>query len=110
VGIPWQSLWTFLRISTNPRAFSDPLDPGRAWTLVEAWLEAPAVWVPQPSSGHSHVLGRLLRELDLRGNLVADAALAALCVEYGLTMVSADSDFARFGEIRWLNPLAAPAH
>lgn len=55
------------------------------------------------------MLGRLLREPDLRGNFVADAALAARCVEYGLTMVSADSDFARFSEIRWLNPLAAPS-
>jgi len=30
--------------------------------------------------------------------------LAALCVEHGLTMVSADSDFARFPQIHRLNP------
>ena len=47
-------------------------------------------------------------ELDLRGNLVADAALAALCLEHGLQMVSADSDFARFPEPAWINPVSPP--
>jgi hypothetical protein len=42
-----------------------------------------------------------------RGNLVSDAALAALCVEHGLQMVIADSDFARFTEITWLNRVLA---
>jgi uncharacterized protein len=31
--------------------------------------------------------------------------LAALCLEHGLDIVSADSDFARFPELRWINPL-----
>lgn len=106
VGIPWQSYWAFLRIATNPRALDNPLPPGAAWHLVEGWLDAPAAWVPQPSSGHREILGRLVAELDLRGNLVTDAVLAALCIEYGLTMVSNDSDFARFPDIRWFNPLA----
>jgi len=42
----------------------------------------------------------------LRANLVADAVLAALCIEHGLEIVSADSDFARFREISWVNPFA----
>jgi predicted nucleic acid-binding protein len=42
----------------------------------------------------------------LRGNLVPDAQLAALALEHGLTVCSADTDFARFGEVRWENPLA----
>lgn len=39
--------------------------------------------------------------------LVSDAVLAAICIEHGLSMVSADSDFARFGEIVWINPVPA---
>ncbi len=35
-----------------------------------------------------------------------DAALVALCIENGLTMVSADTDFARFKEIAWVKPAA----
>lgn len=34
------------------------------------------------------------------------AALAALCIEHGVA-VTADSDFARFPEIDWINPLAS---
>jgi hypothetical protein len=30
----------------------------------------------------------------------------ALCLEHGLSIVSADSDFARFPEVRWINPVA----
>jgi predicted nucleic acid-binding protein len=31
--------------------------------------------------------------------------LAALAIEHGLTLYSADTDFARFTELHWENPL-----
>lgn len=106
VGIPWVSLTAFVRISTNPRALTSPLQPAEAWDLVEDWLDAPAAWVPAPGAGHRAILGRLIGDLDLRGGLVSDAVLAALCIEHGLQIVSADTDFARFPELTWLNPVA----
>lgn len=106
VGIPWMSLTAFVRITTHPRALREPLTPTNAWTHVEDWLDAPMTWIPTPGRPHADILGRLIRELDLRANLIPDAVLAALCIEHGLTMVSADSDFARFTEIEWLNPVA----
>lgn len=106
VGLPWASLAAFLRIATNPRAMRDPLGPAEAWALVEAWLAAPTVWIPAPGRGHQAILGTLVRELDLRANLIPDAVLAALCIEHGLRIVSADSDFARFREVVWENPVA----
>ena len=106
VGIPWASLTAFLRIATNPRAMRDPLTPAGAWAIVDAWLDAPSVWTPAPGRGHREILGRLVRDLDLRANLISDAALAALCIEHGLEMISADTDFARFTEITWRNPVA----
>lgn len=107
VGIPWMSLIAFMRIATNPRALRAPLAPVEAWGFVEDWIDAPATWIPQPGRGHREILGRLLASLDLRANLVTDAVLAALCIEYGLEIVSADSDFARFTEITCTNPVAA---
>jgi uncharacterized protein len=106
VGIPWQSVWAFLRIATNARALADPLSAVDAWEIVEGWVGAPATWVPQPGERHKDILGGLLVSKDLRGNLVADAVLAALCIEHGMAIVSADSDFARFPEVRWINPIA----
>lgn len=105
VGIPWQSYWAFIRIVTNPRALENPLTPADAWEHVAAWRGASVVWEPGPGVGHASILERLLVENDTRGGLVSDAVLAALCVEHGLTIVSNDSDFARFPEVRWLNPL-----
>lgn len=106
VGLPWPSIHAFLRIVTNPRALTEPLSPGDAWAIVAAWLDATPVWIPEPGRGHAEILGRLIVDLDLRANLIPDAALAALCIEHGLDVVSADSDFARFTEIDWINPVA----
>jgi hypothetical protein len=107
VGLAWQTLGAFLRISTHPRAAEHPLSPDEAWSYVEEWLAAEVVWVPGPTERHAGVLGSLVAAYQLRGNLVSDAQLAALAIEHGLTLCSADTDFARFREIRWENPLQA---
>jgi uncharacterized protein len=105
VGLPWQSLCAFVRISTHPRAFATPLAPAVAWERVEDWLAAPAAWIPMPGANHAKLLGELITRHELSGNLVPDAQLAALALEHGLTVCSADTDFARFPEIRWENPV-----
>ena len=51
------------------------------------------------------ILGELIRAYDVRGNLIPDAALAALAIEHGVALASTDTDFARFRELRWENPL-----
>ena len=106
VGIPWQSIGAFVRLSTHPRVFPAPLSPSAAWDRVSDWLAVPVVWTPQPGPEHAEVLGELIIRHEVRGNLVPDAQLAALALEHGLTVCSADTDFARFGEVRWENPLA----
>lgn len=106
LGLPWESLTAFVRLSTNARAVTLPLQPGDAWSLVEAWLAAPAAWVPLPTDRHAAVLGDLVRRYRAAGKLVPDAHLAALAIEHGAEVISTDTDFARFTEIRWRNPLA----
>lgn len=105
VGIPWSSLGAFLRISTHPRAFERPLPPNTAWQRVADWLSAPVVWTPEPGPKHSQILGDLIRTYDVGGNLIPDTMLAALALEHGLTLCSSDTDFARFRELRWEDPL-----
>jgi len=105
VGLPWQSLLGFLRISTNPRVFSSPLAISQAWEQVEEWLGLPGVWVPEPTEQHAKVLGQLLLAANAGGNLVPDAHLAAIAIEHGLEICSTDADFARFAGVRWRNPL-----
>ena len=106
VGIPWQSLVAFIRISTHPRASASPLSPREALSHVEDWLAPDVVWIPNPSRGHGAILTQLIDTYQLRGNLISDAHLAALAIEHGLALVSADTDFARFRELNWTNPFA----
>jgi uncharacterized protein len=107
VGLPWPSLTAFLRIATHPRVSPDPLSRTEAWGFVDDWLSAGPAWIPVPTERHAEVLGRLLGDGDLRGNLVTDAHLAALAIEHGVGVCSADSDFARFTGVEWFNPVAA---
>jgi len=107
VGLPWESLVGFVRLATNPRVSPRALRPAEAWAFVEDWLAAPVVWVPTPTDEHVQVLGGLIAKHRITGKLVPDAHLVALAMEHGLVVYSADSDFARFPEIRWVNPLAA---
>jgi toxin-antitoxin system PIN domain toxin len=106
VGLPWESLNAFLRISTHPRAAANPLRAPEAWRFVQEWLTAPVAWIPSATDSHAEVLGTLLAKYQLTGNLVPDAHLAAIAIEHGLEVCSADTDFARFTEIGWINPLA----
>jgi hypothetical protein len=106
IGIPWQSLGAFLRIITNQRIIERALDPGVAWQRIADWLAEDLVWTPDPTPRHAQVLGDLVKRHQPRGNLITDAQLAALAIEHGLEVCSADTDFARFTEIRWCNPLA----
>jgi len=107
VGLPWPSLVAFVRISTHARVFERPLSPTQAWEQVEDWLEAPAAWIPEPTHAHASVLGALIGRYGLRGNVVSDAHLAALAIEHGLTVCSADTDFARFADVRWIDPVTS---
>ena len=105
VGLPWASLLAFLRLVTNPRVFEHPETTAAAWAQVTAWLECSSAWVPQPTERHAEVLGGFLTLPGVHGNLVPDAHIAALAIEHGLTLCSADSDFARFPGLAWSNPL-----
>lgn len=105
VGIPWESLSAFLRIATHPRVMARPFPAADAWAVVRAWLEVPAVWTPTATERHADVLGSLVKRRQVTGNLVYDAHLAAIAMQHGLEVCSADSDFARFPEVTWRNPL-----
>ncbi len=105
VALPWPSLLAFLRISTHPRVFSNPMTISEAWEFVYQWLGLSNVWIPQELDRHSEILGELLVRSDSPANLVPDAHLAALAIEHGLTVYSCDSDFARFKDVTWINPV-----
>ena len=107
VGLPWSTITGFLRVSTNSRLFPYALPIGRAIDLVDLWLSNRLVSIVEPGSGHWPIMRELLVEAGRGANLTTDAHLAALCIERGATLHSADGDFSRFRGLRWKNPLRA---
>lgn len=106
VAFAWVALLAFLRLSTHPAVFSQPLEPDQAADVVELWLAQPAAVVLEPGRRHLPLLRGLLLETGTAGNLVNDAHLAALALEHGATIVSFDRDFGRFEGVRWRLPKA----
>ncbi len=106
IGIPWTVILGFIRLTTRPGIFAKSLEPEAAFEIVEAWLAEPLVIAVEARGRHLQTLRDLLVPVGTAGNLTSDAHLAALAIEHGAELYSADSDFARFVGLRWRNPLA----
>lgn len=106
VGLPWPSLLAFVRLVSNPRIYRNPEPVQDAWGQVQKWLGAGPCWIPLPTERHFQILDALMPHA-VSANLVPDAHLAALAIEHGLELFSADGDFGRFPNLRWQNPLVS---
>jgi uncharacterized protein len=106
VAFAWAVLLGFIRISTNPAAFEDPMDADEAFSYVEEWLARPVASTLSPGPGHAARMRELLQPLGIAGNLTSDAHLAALAIEHGAELCSSDTDFGRFDGLRWTDPLS----
>ena len=105
VAVPWAVLLGFVRLATNPRVFVNPLDVDDAMDIARGWLAQPNVTTVNPVTRHLETLRDLLVPVGTAGNLTTDGHLAALAIENGAELHSADTDFARFPSRSWVNPL-----
>ena len=105
VGIPWAVSFGFIRLWTNPRVFANPMTVELATRHVESWFGRPMVKAINPGPRHLEIALNLLRTEGNGGNLTTDAHLAALAMEAGATLHTADTDFLRFTGLKWVNPL-----
>jgi toxin-antitoxin system PIN domain toxin len=106
VGLPWQTIWAFVRIATNPR-LSNPVPLDDVFAIVNQWLSAANIVVVEPGKRHHGIVHRLAAEHKVQGPMITDAVLAALAIEHGAALASTDQDFSRFRDLRWIDPLAA---
>jgi hypothetical protein len=107
LGLPWSTILAFIRLATNARVFEQPLSAGEAETIVSSWLAESLVVLVAPGDRYWEILRTLLIDAQITGPLVSDAALAALAIEHGATLLTTDRDFARFRGLRLSNPLRA---
>lgn len=105
VGVPWQCICAFIRVVTN-RGLAGMRVPLRdAINVVEDWLQSSNVRIILPGDNHWLLFRRMVIEGQASGVLVSDAEIAALTIENGAVLYTADRDFARFPGLRWVNPL-----
>ncbi|RKX74235.1 MAG: type II toxin-antitoxin system VapC family toxin [Spirochaetes bacterium] len=105
VYLCWPVISAFIRISTNQHVFERPMSLHEAINRVQGWLDQPCVRIAIPTKNHWKVFLSFLITGQALGNIVMDAHIAALTVEYGCTLYSTDADFARFKGLKWVNPL-----
>ena len=107
--LAWATVVSYLRVVTHPGILANPLSPERAMDNVEALTRLPHVRLLAEEEGFWEVYRGVTGEMNVRGNLVPDAHLAALLRQHGIrTLYTNDSDFRRFSFLDVRNPFLAP--
>lgn len=106
VGLTHPTIFAFLRVATNARAFTSPMTLDEAAHHIDSWLERRVTQVLQAPSEHAADVIALLKSAGgAGGNLVTDAQIAAIAQTYRAVVHTADRDFLRFPDIRCRFPL-----
>ena len=107
-GIPWPCIHEFIAILTHPRIYDPPSTITEAVDQVDAWLQSPVAELLAETDSHWPLLKEQLVTGKIRGPMVHDARIAAVCIAHGVTEFwTADRDFSRFPGLSARNPLLA---
>jgi uncharacterized protein len=105
-GIPWPCVHEFLSIVTHPRIYDPPSKLDAAIDQVDAWLESPVAVLLAETESHWDILKEQLSVGQVKGPMVHDARVAAICIGHGVNEFwTADRDFSRFPSLSARNPL-----
>lgn len=98
-----------VRIATHPRVWEIPTPIDAVLAYVDGLRSRVNVRPAPGGPEHWQVFAALCRSTRARGNIIPDAWLAALAIEEGATLFTADRDFARFPGLKWRHPLDSAA-
>ena len=105
-AIPWPCVHEFFAIVTHPRIYRQPSSSVQAAAAVDAWTASPVLEFLHESPTYWGTLSRLIDTGRIRGPMIHDARIAAICIDNGATeLLSADRDFSRFVGLAVRNPL-----
>jgi hypothetical protein len=108
-AIPWPCVHEFYSTATHARIYAPPSSTAEAIAQVEAWFGSPSLVLLQEGVTYWPALRGMLQSANVRGPMVHDARIAALCHANGVRELwSADRDFGRFPDLTVRNPLVAP--
>ena len=107
-AIPWPCVYEFFSVVTNPRIWRDAAStPREAWAQLEAWFGSPRLRLLAEPPDFSEALRAVVVRTRVRGPIVHDARVAAICLAHGVTaLLSRDRDFSLFPELAIRDPFA----
>ena len=94
----------FLRICTHSKIFREPSSISEATNFLTVMISNPNVTLTSSTPETWHMFSRILDKTNVQGNKISDAWLAAIAMERNLTLISTDSDFNLFPNLKLLNP------
>lgn len=105
IGVADTILSGFVRVVTHARIYSEPTPPKSALAFVRDLVRAPTTdWLRQGLSAWEKFDALASGDSAVRGNLVPDAHIAALCLANGARLATRDRGFARFPDLKWFDP------
>jgi toxin-antitoxin system PIN domain toxin len=108
-ALPWPCVHEFLASVTSSR-WKRPSTPGEAMSALRTVTTSRNVRLIGEGANHLEWLERLLAGGAVRGGMVHDARIAAICLAHGVTELwTADRDFSRFPQLKTRNPLSVSA-
>jgi hypothetical protein len=105
-AIPWPCAYEFFSVVTNVRIWKDAAStPRQAWAQLEAWLGSPSLRLLAEPPDFAETLSKLLVRSRVRGPIVHDARIAAICLAHGVeALLTRDRDFSLFPELAVRDP------
>lgn len=107
-AIPWPCVYEFFSVVTNTRIWKTAAStPDQAWAQLDAWFGAPNLRLIGETDSFADILVSLVRRPRVRGPIVHDARVAAICIAHGVErLLTRDRDFSLFPELVTSNPFA----
>jgi uncharacterized protein len=107
-AIPWPCVYEFFSVVTNPRIWKDEAStPDQAWAQLSAWLASPSLRLVGETAGFATLLGEFARKARVRGPMIHDARIAAICIAHAVEkLLTRDRDFSLFPELATENPFS----
>lgn len=107
-AIPWPCCYEFFSVVTNRRIWRGAQStPDQAWSQLRVWMDSPSNRLLAETSDFMGILEGLLLRPRVRGPVVHDARVAAICLAHGIEeLLTRDRDFGLFPELKTRNPFA----
>jgi toxin-antitoxin system PIN domain toxin len=106
-AIAWPCIYEFFSVVTNPRIWRNAAtSPRAACEQIRAWTGSPSLVLIGETADFGAELLALLGHPRVRGPIVHDARIAAICLAHGVEMLlTRDRDFSLFPRLKTRDPL-----